>query len=98
MKIESSDHFSEYLLNSIPVACYLLDRDSKFVYLNREAERFFQLEKHTVIGRNVWEVFTESRKTHCYTSINSALSGKQSEVYEYISAVSNLWISLTAYP
>ncbi|ETZ23027.1 PAS domain S-box protein [Pedobacter sp. V48] len=98
MKIEPSGHFSEYLLNSIPVACYLLDRDSKFVYLNREAERFFELEKHTVIGRNVWEVFPESRTTHCYTSINLALSGRQSGAYEYISAVSNLWISLTAYP
>lgn len=98
MDINSSDHLSAYVLDSIPVACYLLDRLGNFVYLNRHAELFFQLSKESILGKNVWEVFPESISTHCYTSINMALSGQQSSTYEYISAVSGAWISLTAFP
>nr|WP_068891170.1 PAS domain S-box protein [Pedobacter panaciterrae] len=98
METNSFDRLSGYLLNSIPVACYLLDREGNFVYLNREAERFFQLKKKDILGLNVWKVFPESIATHCYISINAALSGNKTEAFEYISAVSNSWISMTAFP
>jgi len=98
MKINTPDHISEYLLNSIPVACYLLDRGGNFVFLNRQAERFFRRKKKETLGRNIWQVFPESISTHCYTSINAALSGQKTGTCEYISAVSGSWISLTALP
>ena len=98
MEINSYEHLSEYLLNSIPIACYLLDKEGRFVYLNREAEHFSQLKKENILGRNVGEIFMESIPTHCYASINAALSEQTKVSCQYISTVSGTWISMTALP
>jgi len=98
MEKNCSGHLSAYLLNSIPIACYLLDSGGNFVYLNRQAELFFQLKKENMLGKNVWEVFPQSIATHCHTAICAALAGTGTEPYEYISAVNGSWISLTAVP
>ncbi|MDB5111012.1 MAG: hypothetical protein JWR67_2126, partial [Mucilaginibacter sp.] len=89
---------ADLILNNIAIACYLLDSNGNFLYVNRKAEMFFEMDKKNMIGKNVWKIFPESRSTHCFISINDAIRNKQVSTYEYISAVSQTWISLTATP
>ncbi|TFW33500.1 EAL domain-containing protein [Massilia horti] len=45
-------------LESITDAFYTLDREWRFTYLNREAERLFQRPRAELLGKVVWDVFS----------------------------------------
>jgi len=98
MQINSPDRLSEYLLNAIPHACFLLDQQGNFVYLNQQAEALLQLKNKNLTGQHIWKIFPGSVDTDDYTWINSALSGQQIGSAEYLSYMANSWIRLTALP
>jgi PAS domain S-box-containing protein len=90
---------SERILNAINDACYQLDKQGNVTFINRKALELFHMKPEDIIGRNIWEVFPESVNTKCLESIqHNALDNKKFSQFEYVSAVLNSWISLSATP
>ncbi len=48
------------ILESITDAFYALDREWRFTYVNRQAERIWQRRREELLGRNVWVEFPET--------------------------------------
>lgn len=87
------------ILDAIETACYELDREGNIIYLNRKAEEFLGKSKEEMMGKNIWDIFPESKESKCWPAIQlSALDKKQSAQFEYVSSVSKTWISLNATP
>jgi PAS domain S-box-containing protein len=76
----------------------MLDDDSNFVYINRDAELFFHKTSAEILGKNVWEVFSASKQSNYYHQIKEAIDDKKAACFEYISVISKSWIKLTVKP
>ncbi|MDQ8003537.1 MAG: PAS domain-containing protein [Pedobacter sp.] len=86
------------ILNAIPLACYMLDRDANFSYVNDKALHFFKMKREEMLGKNVWAMFPESVKTNYYKEINDAIVHQKEITFEYISVFSKSWIKLSVMP
>ena len=87
-----------HILNAIPLACYMLDHNANFTYINGKAEQFFKKSKDEMLGKNVWSLFPESKKTSYFKEINDAIVHKKSSTFEYISIYTKSWIKLNINP
>jgi PAS domain S-box-containing protein len=86
------------ILNAIPLACYMLDHQANFVYINDKAEKFFKKNKEEMLGKNVWSLFPESKNTVYYEELNKAIVNKNPSDFEYISVLTKSWIRLNVNP
>lgn len=86
------------ILNAIPVACYMLDNESNFIYVNDKAANFFGKDKTAMLGKNLWSLFPEVKETNYFQELDLAISQKKSASFEYISIFSKSWINLTVTP
>lgn len=86
------------ILNAMPLACYTLDSNANFSFINDKALRFFKMTEDEMLGKNVWKLFPDSAKTNYYEKVNEALIKKQNTNFEYISVFTRSWIKLTVSP
>ncbi|WP_410221190.1 PAS domain S-box protein [Pedobacter sp.] len=93
-------HFQDALLilDTIPMACYMLDNESNFIYVNNKAGQFFGKEKTAMLGKNIWSLFPEVKETNYFHELNQAIAQKKSGTFEYISIFSKGWIKLNVNP
>ncbi|MDJ1470771.1 PAS domain-containing protein [Cytophagaceae bacterium DM2B3-1] len=89
---------AERILNKIPVACFELDQNSCFTYINQHAEILFARSKNTMLGKSIWEEFPETIQAHCFIAITKAIKQQEISTSEYISAITNTWIRLSTIP
>lgn len=90
-----SDHHSphtsiplaEQILDTIDVACYALNHDCVFIYLNRKAEQLFGFGREEILGKNLWAIFSEIVGTPGAAAVRSAISGEQPPAFEYLSSL-----------
>ncbi len=98
-RLQQEQRKTYLILDAIETACCELDREGNMVYANRRAEEFLGMSKEKMLGKNVWELFPESKQGKCWTDIQlNALNKKQFAQSEYVSTVSKTWISLSATP
>ncbi|MGV3545824.1 MAG: PAS domain-containing protein [Pedobacter sp.] len=86
------------ILNAIPLACYVLDSNANFTFVNDKALAFFKMKREEMLGNNVWEMFPESVNTNYYKEVNDGIVGKKEVTFEYISVFSKSWLQLTVTP
>lgn len=86
------------ILNAIPLACYMLDHNANFIYINEKAEQFFKKDKNEMLGKNVWTLFPESKKSNYFKEVNEAIVNKKQSTFEYISVYTQSWIKLNVNP
>jgi PAS domain S-box-containing protein len=86
------------ILESITDAFIAVDRKWIITYFNREAEMLLKVRREDVIGRNLWDVFPNTRKEKFFPEYHRALSDQVSVRFnEYLKA-EDIWVEVTAYP
>ncbi|HYG69079.1 MAG TPA: PAS domain-containing protein, partial [Anaeromyxobacteraceae bacterium] len=68
------------VLESMPTAFYLIDRDARFRYVNAKAERLFGRPRAELLGRVAWEVFPEALGTEFERRFHEAVAGSGAPV------------------
>jgi len=87
------------ILNTIPAACYELNKDGDVIFMNKKALELFSKTWDEVRGRNIWDLFPEAKLSGCYYAIQeNALDKGISAQHDYLSVVLHKWISLSATP
>lgn len=86
------------VLESMTDAFYALDPDWRFVYLNDQAAALLRRSKEDLIGKNVWEVIPEAKKTGIYPVYLAVLKSKQSRVMEQFYPPLEAWFEIHIYP
>ncbi len=85
-------------LESINDAFFMVDRDWRFLYVNREAERIFGAPREEFLGRIVWESFPGAVGTEIETAYRDAMeTGKARQFNSYYEPL-DLWFEIRAYP
>lgn len=88
----------EGILESITDAFVSLDRDWRYSYVNREAERLLGMPRAALQGRSMWELFPGTVGTILDTTYHQVMESQQpAHLEEYIPAFGR-WLELHAYP
>ena len=76
----------------------MVDRDWRFTFLNREAERQVGRSRDSLIGRDIWEVYPEMLGSIFETSYRHAMaSGETVEFESWFEPLAS-WFSVRVYP
>jgi PAS domain S-box-containing protein len=86
------------LLNSIGDACYILDHDWRFIFLNNHAEQLVHRTRAELIGKSVWAEFPEAVGSGFDRQYRRAISeGIPTAVEEYYAPL-DTWFNVRAFP
>src|SRR5690606_861825 len=97
-KIRSLAERLTMTLDSITDAFYTLDRDWRFTYVNREAERLLQREPGSMLGRCIWEEFSGVMANQLHEHYHRALEQRVTVVFEAFFVPLDVWLEVRAYP
>ena len=85
-------------LDSITDAFFTLDREWRFTYLNREAERVLQRDQDKLLGKILWDEFSETIASGFYEHYQRALRENVTVVFEEFFVPLGAWLEVRAYP
>lgn len=85
-------------LEVIPVGFYLLDRDWKVTYWNKKAEQIFGLQRGSVLGSNLWELFPEAIDSRFYSEYCRAMEMRTPVEFEEYFWPLQMWGKLNVQP
>lgn len=85
-------------LENITDAFYTLDRDWRFTFLNREAERLLNRSREELIDRSVWAEFPEALGTAFEQQYREALATSATASFEAFYAPLQRWFAMRVYP
>jgi PAS domain S-box-containing protein len=86
------------ILESISEVFFTLDKNWNIKYWNKEAERLLQINRESVINRNLWEVFPEEISTRFHTEFSRAINENKSINFEEYFTPANIWFKAHVYP
>jgi PAS domain S-box-containing protein len=85
-------------LESITDAFFTVDREWRFTYINREAERLLARSREDLLGQVVWQRFPQSLGSTFHRQYERALAERTTVAFEEYSAAMGLWLHVAAYP
>lgn len=85
-------------LETITDAFYTIDREWRFTFLNREAERLLQRTREELVGRSVWAEFPEAVGTVFEQQYREALSTLGTAAFEAYYPPLQRWLAKRVYP
>ncbi len=97
-EIDSSHQETIRILESITDAFMALDKEWKFTYVNKEAERILGRVRDELIGTNIWETFPLIKGTAFYHAyLKATAEQKPVAARDYFEPMGR-WFELRAYP
>ena len=90
---------TQSILESISDGFFAIDRERRFVYVNREAERFWGKPREDLMGKDIREMFPSAVGTEGFRAIERAeKEGVATEFEMASSVVPGAWIAGRVYP
>src|SRR3954451_24154771 len=86
------------ILESISDAFFALDREWRFRYLNRAAERLLHRSRDALMGRSLWDEFPEAVGLSFDREYRRALQEQVTVSFEEIFPPLEAWFEVRAYP
>ncbi len=86
------------ILESIADAFFTVDKNWVVTYWNREAEKIMNTPRHEILGKNIWEKFSDAHDTKSYKIYHEALGSNQPVEFEDYYKRTGQWFEVSAYP
>ena len=97
-KLKKSDQKIVNVLESITDGFYILDKNWTVTYWNREAEKILLVNSSDIIGRNIWETFTDISELRIYNEYKNVMTSRISASFEEFLPHLELWVEMNVYP
>ncbi|MBD1995446.1 PAS domain S-box protein [Leptolyngbya sp. FACHB-541] len=94
---ETQTHSSD-ILESITDAFLALDDEWRFTYINRQAEVLLRRSRTELLGRCIWEEFSDLVDSAIYRKYQQAVETQTSVEFEEFYPSLETWFSIHAYP
>lgn len=86
------------ILESLGDAFFAVDRNWTVTYWNKMAESLLQRPRIEILGKNLWEVYSDAVVLRSYEAYHTAmLEGRTVQFEDYYPAL-EMWFDITAYP
>lgn len=86
------------ILESITDGFFAVDKEWRFTYLNRQAERLLQKTRCELLGRNLWDEFATAVGSRFYQECHQAVAQQVSVEFEEFLQPLSIWLEVHAYP
>lgn len=86
------------ILESIHDAFFMLDREGRFRYVNREAETIWGRRRENLLGLNYKEAFPEAAGSEAVLAVARALADQIPVCIETVGPISKLWVEIRIRP
>jgi PAS domain S-box-containing protein len=86
------------ILESISDAFFAVDEEWNFTYVNGKAEEFWGRSREELLGKDVWEEFSQEGGSEFYLQIKRAMEEGVTTEFETISPAIGAWVAGRAYP
>jgi PAS domain S-box-containing protein len=96
--VEKTLEEKNIILESIADAFFAVDKDWTVNYWNRIAETALSVRKQDIVGKNLWEIFSDSIDSESYRKYHEALETNQVVHFEDYYAALHKWYEISAYP
>jgi PAS domain S-box-containing protein len=97
-QLEEAHERNSAILESLTDAFYALDREWRYTYVNRQAELYYGVDRQSLLGRSIWEVFPVLLSSDSYTQYQRAMQDNVPVHFELHSPTTQRWIEIHAYP
>lgn len=86
------------ILERITDAFYAVDREWRFIYVNRQAERDLRRSASELVGRRIWDEFPEARDAAFWTVYHRAMETGEPETFQEYYPPLDGWFEVNVYP
>ncbi|MCU7375214.1 PAS domain-containing protein [Paucibacter sp. O1-1] len=85
-------------LESITDAFFTVDRDWRFTYINREAERLWGRQRDTLLGCVLWDIYPDARGSVFERHYHRAMNGETGISFEALYPPLRMWFGVDCHP
>ncbi|MEO7766861.1 MAG: PAS domain S-box protein, partial [Ferruginibacter sp.] len=86
------------ILESIGDAFFMVDKNWTVTYWNRLAEKYLSVAKEKIIGKNLWDVFSNAVSTFSFVEYHKAMKQNKAVHFEEYYPPLQIWVEVSAYP
>lgn len=86
------------LLEDLSDGFFALSNNFSVLYLNKQAEKIWNVNRNDIIGKNLWDYFDQSKYKTIYQYYLEAIHTKTTKCIEIFSDRLQLWYEVTACP
>lgn len=86
------------ILESIRDGFLTVNKEWKVTYFNNQAEKILQMPRTEILGRNLWEVYSEAIPLKFYSEAHRAVDENIAITFEEYFPPLNLWADVSVYP
>lgn len=86
------------ILESIGDGFFTLDKNWTITYWNKRAEEIMGLKKEEMLGKNLWEIFSDAVDMDFYRQYHLAMETGITNIFEDYYPTLDLWVEISCYP
>jgi len=92
------DHEANQILESTSDAFLSLDRNWRFTYTNRQAERHFRKTRRELIGKCIWDIVPDAVGSELYDQLHKTMDERVSIHFESCTPPHDVWVDVNVHP
>ncbi|MEX6687059.1 PAS domain S-box protein [Danxiaibacter flavus] len=97
-EIENANKEKLQILESIEDAFFAVNDQNIVTYWNREAERLLLMPRENILGKNLWEVYSQTTQHTSYAALEKSMNERVVGHFEEYYAPLNIWLEASVYP
>lgn len=86
------------VLESIADGFFAIEQDGTITYMNQAAEKALQVDRNNIIGKNLWDLYSDSVGNSFYTHYYLAMQENRAVHFEAFSERLSIWLDVSVYP
>jgi len=86
------------ILESIQDGFITVEKDWTVSYWNRAAEKMVKLKRDQIIGKNIWNIFPETKELKFHKEFSRAIEDNESVRFDEYYKPLDLWLMVSAFP
>jgi len=89
LALQQQRDFVETIINSSVDLVAVFDKDLNYIMLNKHADDFYSIKRSEIIGKNILDVFPQTKESGMYSDLKKALNGETVHNLRYKSLILN---------
>ncbi len=97
-ELHASDRRLAEIVHGMNEACFALDADWRFSFVNDRVESLFHEQRDRMLGRTIWALFPAVVGTKFEASYRRAMSERVPVAFEVYSPIAERWLDIRLFP
>jgi PAS domain S-box-containing protein len=97
-QLHATDRRLAEIVQGMTEACFALDREWRFTFVNDRTETLLRHRREEMLGRSIWEIFQKLVGTPMETNYRRAMAERVPVAFEALSPIAGRWLDIRLFP